>query len=195
MGDRVQPDVGTCDNRLAVRADVPMHVEVGDHAARDELFRDELAGERDTIGLRQLARDRELDLARELRVAPRLTCLDRVPQRRAVAEPFRRAVRQHYLGVDDAGLVREIAAPPQPLVIEPRHMFLKPTVTADFADRVGHDFHHRYTAEPNADTYLALLDLVEKTRAAIAELKPRDNIDIRSFIWVVGEYREGDERE
>lgn len=76
-----------------------------------------------------------------------------------------------------------------------RHMFLKPTVTTDFADRVGHDFHHRYTAEPNANTNLALLDLVENTRAAIAELKPRDNIDIQSFIWVVGEYREGDERE
>ena len=76
-----------------------------------------------------------------------------------------------------------------------RHMFLKPTVTADFADRVGHDFHHRYSPEPNSDTYLALLDLVNSTRAAIAELKPRDNMDIQSFIWVVGEYREGDERE
>ena len=76
-----------------------------------------------------------------------------------------------------------------------RHMFLKPTVTADFADRVGHDFHHAYSAEPNAQTYLSLLDLVEKTRSAITSLQPRDNIDIQSFIWVVGEYREGDERE
>ena len=33
-----------------------------------------------------------------------------------------------------------------------RHMFLKPTVTADFADRVGHDFHHRYSPEPNSYT-------------------------------------------
>ena len=75
------------------------------------------------------------------------------------------------------------------------HMFLKPTVTADFADRVGHDFANRYSAEPNADTYLALLDLVKTTKIAVAELNPRDNIDIQSFIWVVGEYREGDERE
>jgi hypothetical protein len=75
-----------------------------------------------------------------------------------------------------------------------KHMFLKPTVTMDFADRVGHDFHHCYSAEPNADTYCALLDLVGETRSAIAELKPRDNLDIQSFIWVVGEYREGDER-
>ncbi|MGZ0071988.1 hypothetical protein ACT9ST_09815 [Sphingobium limneticum] len=76
-----------------------------------------------------------------------------------------------------------------------RHMFLKPTVTADFADRVGHDFHHAYSPEPNAETYRSLLDLVDTTRSAIASLQPRDNIDIQSFIWVVGEYREGDERE
>ncbi|HEX7874423.1 MAG TPA: hypothetical protein VF475_16035 [Sphingobium sp.] len=76
-----------------------------------------------------------------------------------------------------------------------RHMFLKPTVTADFADRVGHDFHHAYSPEPNAETYHSLLDLVDATRNAIASLEPRDNIDIQSFIWVVGEYREGDERE
>lgn len=72
------------------------------------------------------------------------------------------------------------------------HMFLKPTVTADFADRVSHDFRHRYSPEPNADTYIALLDLVETTRTAISTLEPRDNIDIQSFIWVVGEYRDGD---
>ena len=74
-----------------------------------------------------------------------------------------------------------------------RHMFLKPKVTSDFADRVGHDFHHRYSSEPSADTYLSLLNLVETTRKAIASLEPRDNIDIQSFIYVVGEYREGDE--
>lgn len=75
------------------------------------------------------------------------------------------------------------------------HMFLKPTVTVDFADRVGHEFHHHYVAEPNPDTYLALLDLVATTRTAIAELEPRDNLDIQSFIWVVGKYGNGDERE
>jgi len=73
-----------------------------------------------------------------------------------------------------------------------RHMFLKPKVTNDFADRVGQDFHHRYAPEPNEDTYRALLDLVTATRTAIASLEPRDNIDIQSFIWVVGEYREED---
>ena len=104
--------------RLAVRAGIPMHVEVGDHTARDELFCDELAGERDAVRLRQLARDRELDLARELRVAPYLAGLDLVPQRRALAEPFRGAVRQHHFGMDDAGLVGEVVRSVEPLVME-----------------------------------------------------------------------------
>ncbi len=75
-----------------------------------------------------------------------------------------------------------------------RHMFLKPTVTQDFADRVGHGFSANYSAEPNEGTYLSLLDLVDICRASIAVLAPRDNIDIQSFIYVVGEYREGDGR-
>lgn len=71
-------------------------------------------------------------------------------------------------------------------------MFLKPTVTCDFADRVGHHFHHSYSADLNEETYLALLDLVSTTKAAIASLQPKDNLDIQSFIWVVGEYTEDD---
>lgn len=76
-----------------------------------------------------------------------------------------------------------------PFLWEPdRHMFLKPTVTCDFSARVGLRFHHAYEAEPNPATYLALLELVAETRAAIASLAPQDNIDVQSFIWVVGEY-------
>lgn len=70
------------------------------------------------------------------------------------------------------------------------HMFMKPKVTTDFANRVGHNFSHRYSADPNPETYLALLDLIEVTRGEIESLEPRDNIDLQSFIWVVGEYRE-----
>ncbi len=68
------------------------------------------------------------------------------------------------------------------------HMFLKPTVTVDFAQRVGHSFQYEYEAEPTSGTYLSLLDLVATTRAAISPLEPQDNIDIQSFIWVVGAY-------
>ncbi|MBH0114366.1 hypothetical protein I5E68_15580 [Novosphingobium sp. YJ-S2-02] len=72
------------------------------------------------------------------------------------------------------------------------HMFLKPEVTKDFASRVGSSFCHRYSAEPDAQTYEALLELVAETKCEIRQLEPQDNIDIQSFIWVVGEYRDGE---
>lgn len=71
-------------------------------------------------------------------------------------------------------------------------MFLKPTVTLDFSARTGLSFHHEYDATPSADGYDQLLTLVDETRSAIADLKPKDNLDIQSFIWVVGEYRDKD---
>lgn len=68
------------------------------------------------------------------------------------------------------------------------HMFLKPSVTKDFASRVGHRFASDYKPQLSWDVYESLLDLVAKTNAEIAELGPRDRIDVQSFIWVVGAY-------
>ena len=69
-------------------------------------------------------------------------------------------------------------------------MFLKPEVTKLFADRVGHEFALRYRADLDIEVYRCLLDLVACTRRAIKELQPRDNIDLQSFVWVVGDYSE-----
>src|SRR3546814_6012810 len=65
---------------LAVLAHVPMHIEVGHHAAFDELLFDELAGELDALLLVQLARNRELDFAGKLRVLALLAGLHLVPR-------------------------------------------------------------------------------------------------------------------
>jgi hypothetical protein len=73
-----------------------------------------------------------------------------------------------------------------------KHMFLKPSVTCDFAERIGQPFQYDYEAEIRPEVYRSLLNLTEQTRQAISELKPRDNIDVQSFIWVVGGYREAD---
>jgi len=70
-----------------------MHIEVRDHALIDELALDELACEPDAFTLVQLARDRELDLTAKLRVLALLGSLDRVPQRFAIGELLRRAIR------------------------------------------------------------------------------------------------------
>ncbi|TBG15998.1 hypothetical protein [Rhizobium leguminosarum] len=73
------------------------------------------------------------------------------------------------------------------------HMFLKPEATKDFATRVGHRFASDYEARLSLSVYEGLLDLVSKTERELADLRPRDRIDIQSFIWVVGDYQEGRE--
>lgn len=73
------------------------------------------------------------------------------------------------------------------------HMFLKPMVTQDFAERVGHPFVHDYSPALDPDVYASLLDLMAVTKTELADLQPRDNIDLQSFVWTVGEYKDGDE--
>mgnify|MGYP000880044059 CR=1 FL=1 len=71
------------------------------------------------------------------------------------------------------------------------HIFLKPEVTKDFAERVGHCLAHSYSADLEIQTYDDLLDMAGNIRNAFADLEPRDMIDVQSVIWVVGDYREG----
>lgn len=69
-----------------------------------------------------------------------------------------------------------------------QHMFLKPTVTQNFASRVGHRFANDYVPQLDEAVYESLLDLAGQTEREIAALGPQDWIDVQSFIWVVGEY-------
>jgi hypothetical protein len=69
-------------------------------------------------------------------------------------------------------------------------MFLKPEVTKDFAERVGHPFASVYGAKLEAPVYEALMSLALETKAQLKDLGPRDMIDIQSFIWIVGAYDE-----
>lgn len=68
------------------------------------------------------------------------------------------------------------------------HIFLKPMVTTNFAARVGHGFSEIYRPQLDAEVNASMLDMAHTTKAEIAQLGPVDNIDIQSFIWVVGEY-------
>ncbi len=74
------------------------------------------------------------------------------------------------------------------------HMFLKPEVTKDFASRVGHRFAKDYSPNLDGVVYESLVDLAEKTEMEIADLEPRDRIDIQSFIWIIGAYKDGQEQ-
>ena len=70
-----------------------------------------------------------------------------------------------------------------------RHIFLKPTVTKIAAQKYGFDFD--YQSKPNWSTYASLLAFAETVRRDLRDLRPRDMIDLQSFIWVQGsdEYR------
>jgi hypothetical protein len=69
------------------------------------------------------------------------------------------------------------------------HIFLKPNTTKEAARKLGLPFS--YQSRPNWDTYKSYLALAETTRKRIRDLRPRDMIDIQSFLWVQGsdEYR------
>jgi hypothetical protein len=65
-----------------------------------------------------------------------------------------------------------------------RHIFLKPNVTRLAAFRYGFDFQYR--SRPNWSTYSQLLDLAAMVRFDQRDLRPRDLIDVQSFLWVQG---------
>lgn len=68
------------------------------------------------------------------------------------------------------------------------HMYLKPEITKDFSERVGHSFHNNYETQLKAEVYESLLDLADTTAAEISTLGPQDRVDVQSFMWIVGAY-------
>ena len=70
------------------------------------------------------------------------------------------------------------------------HIFLKPNVTRAAAREYGFDF--QYKSRPSWETYSNFLEFAELIRRDLRDLKPRDMIDIQSFMWVQGsdEYEE-----
>jgi len=64
------------------------------------------------------------------------------------------------------------------------HIFFKPIVTRTAALRYG--FELSYASRPSWDTYSGLLDFASVISHDLSDLKPRDMIDIQSFIWVNG---------
>lgn len=76
-------------------------------------------------------------------------------------------------------------------IAEPEtHIFLKPNVTKTAAEQYGFDFH--YKSRPAWGTYSSLLNFAKAVERDVKNLRPRDMIDIQSFIWVQGsdEYEE-----
>jgi hypothetical protein len=65
-----------------------------------------------------------------------------------------------------------------------QHIFLKPKATQVAA--AEHEFNFDYSSRPSFETYESLLQFAEKVRRDLKDLRPRDFIDLQSFIWVQG---------
>jgi hypothetical protein len=70
-----------------------------------------------------------------------------------------------------------------------RHIFLKPNVTRNAALRYG--FPLPYHSRPSWPVYHQLLKFAAVVRTDLADLAPRDLIDIQSFMWVQGSQEYG----
>jgi len=64
------------------------------------------------------------------------------------------------------------------------HIFLKPNVTRIAARKYGFDFG--YKSAPSWDTYANYLEFAATVCRDLRDLKPRDMIDLQSFMWVQG---------
>lgn len=64
-----------------------------------------------------------------------------------------------------------------------RHMFVKPTITQNAADVCA--FEINYRPEVNAKTYRSILEFSDYLMQSIAQLEPKDMIDVQSFMWCI----------
>jgi hypothetical protein len=69
-------------------------------------------------------------------------------------------------------------------IIQPeKYMFVKPTITQYAAELCG--FEINYKPQLNWLTYKSILDFSNYLYSEISELKPRDMIDVQSFMWCI----------
>lgn len=69
-------------------------------------------------------------------------------------------------------------------VVQPdKYMFVKPTITQHAAKLCA--FELNYKPQVNWLTYKSVLTLSEYLLTALADLKPRDMIDVQSFMWCI----------
>jgi hypothetical protein len=78
-------------------------------------------------------------------------------------------------------------------IARPRvHLFVKPLTTKRAAEAYAFDLTYR--SAPGWPTYASVLELARTIRTDLADLRPRDQIDIQSFMWILGSDEYADER-
>lgn len=64
-----------------------------------------------------------------------------------------------------------------------KHMFVKPTITQYSSELCGYEIN--YKPQLNWLTYKSVLGFSEYIKDELSELKPRDMIDVQSFMWCI----------
>lgn len=67
------------------------------------------------------------------------------------------------------------------------HVLVKPKLFQRFADVVGEEINYRM--EPNWHTYHNCLNLAIRLKSMLSDLRPRDLMDVQSFMWFTGRER------
>ena len=65
---------------------------------------------------------------------------------------------------------------------------LRPAAVRTFSAAVQSVFLQRYDSDPSVVVYRAYLELLDEVASKLAALKPRDYIDLASFVWVSTSY-------
>ena len=88
--------------------------------------------------------------------------------------------------LEDMGAGKWTVATYFPFLLFPdEHQFIKPTCTKNAATICAFDIE--YTPRPGWPAYERMLRFSNYLRSELAALKPRDNIDVQSFIWAIAQ--------
>ena len=68
-------------------------------------------------------------------------------------------------------------------------MLMRITATTRVASWLGHAFAAQYNGRLDADVYAGFMAFARDLKDGLADMSPRDLIDVQGFIWVVSEYR------
>jgi hypothetical protein len=100
------------------------------------------------------------------------------------AAPFEERFVAFCAVLEEIGAAKWTIATYFPFLVAPQaHMFIKPMPTQKAAELSA--FEINYRPQLNWLTYRNVLAFAEHLREAIAPLKPRDMIDVQSFLWCI----------
>lgn len=86
--------------------------------------------------------------------------------------------------LEETGAAKWTTATYFPFMFHPdSHMFIKPTITRHAAELCG--FEINYDPQLNWRTYNSVLEFSNYLFDELSELKPRDMIDVQSFMWCI----------